>query len=207
MERNKRILGVATLPLYIGPLLAGLSGSGWAAVPVFVALMTLWLVVMRPQHWPRQMALWTGQVAVAGAAQVAVHALIVVALFAIGRGIGGVAGVVLPLSPLVPVALAFFAIPLSRLVWTPEAGRRVAAAEPDPMLAALLDLPDDADPVLVADAIAAAVSAPGGAARLARLQAVLAAEGDGHAGLRQGLALWAEDAARRGAGREAAAVG
>ncbi|MDP2080006.1 hypothetical protein [Pseudotabrizicola sp.] len=212
MQRSKRLLMMATLPLYLGPLLAGLSGMGWSAVPVFVALMALWLVVMRPHQWPRQIALWTPPVMVAAAAQVAINAVIVVVLFGVGRGLGGVAGFVLPLPYLVPVALSFLSIPLSRMVWDPVKGHQMdqaldqnhavnrdmvpSAPDADPMLAALLDLPHDADPVLIADAIDAAMRAPGAAARLSQLEDALEHGAEACLGLREGLILWATDPAR-----------
>jgi len=218
MNRNTRFLMVATLPLYLGPLLAGLSGLGWSAIPVFVALMALWLVVMRPQDWPRRVALWTPAVVLAAAAQVAINAVIVVILFGIGRGLGGVGGFVLPLPPLVPVALSFLSIPLSRMVWNPETAQQMdqfldqaldqihainrgapqvgAGAGADPMLKTLLDLPDDADPVLTADAIAAAMRAPGAALRLSLLQDELDHGLVPRSGLREGLILWATDTVR-----------
>ena len=219
MERKARILMVATVPLYLGPLLAGLSGMGWSAIPVFVALMALWLVVMRPHQWPRQIALWTPAVVVAAAAQVAINAVIVVILFGIGRGIGGVAGFVLPLPPLVPVALSFLSVPLSRMVWDPVKAHQMdqfldqaldqinavnrgvvlpdADGVEDAMLVALLELPDDADPVLTAEAIEVAMRAPGASHRLSQLQDELDYGTQSRAGLREGLILWATDAARR----------
>lgn len=220
MERKARLLMLATVPLYLGPLLAGLSGMGWTAVPVFVALMALWLVVMRPQHWPRHLSHWSPAVAVGAAAQVAINAVIVVILFGIGRGIGGVAGVVLPLPPLVPVGLSFLSIALSRLVWDPVKAQQMeevldqaldqingfnqglplaqGGGEPDPMLTGLLDLPEDADPVLVADAIEAAMRAPGAAMRLSQLEDALDMVPDRWRGVRAGVILWATDLARDG---------
>ena len=53
MQNRVRLLMGASALLYMGPLLAGLSGMGWAALPVFMALFALWLVVMRPAQWPR----------------------------------------------------------------------------------------------------------------------------------------------------------
>lgn len=221
MGRKARLLMVATLPLYLGPLLAGLSGLGWSATPVFVALIALWFVVMRPHQWPRKMALWTPQVMTAALFQILVNIVIVVALFGIGRGIGAVAGFSFGLSPLVPVALAFLAIPLSRMVWDPvkahemdqfldgaldqinrvNRGQMAPAADPvkDPILVALLDLPDDADPVLIADAIDAAMRAPGAALRLSRLQDELDMGMSPRAALREGFVLWSTDQGAVGA--------
>ena len=70
--------------------------------------------------------------------------------------------------------------------------------EPDPMLTALLDLPEDADPVLVADAIEAAMRAPGAAMRLSQLEDALDMVPDRWRGVRAGVILWATDLARDG---------
>jgi hypothetical protein len=197
MDANVRLLNLATVPLYVGPLLAGISGMGWYATPVFIALIALWFVIMRPHHWPRQMQSWTSGLAVSAAAQVAINALVVVMLFGIGRGIGGVAGVSLGLPPFVPVALSFLAIPLSRMVWNPASVDSGLPAPADPVLSALLDLPGDADPTLTADAIDAAMHASGATTRLSMLEQSLDAEDAARSGLREGFILWATDPARR----------
>lgn len=217
MDHAPRLLRLATLPLYLGPLLAGLSGLGWSAAPVFVALIALWLVVMRPQQWPRQMSLWTRDVVQAALAQLAVNAVVVIGLLAVGRGLGGVAGLALTLPALVPVGVAFLAIPLSWLVRGPASGSasdrfeadaldqirainqspgQRAAQPKDAMLAQLLTLPPDADAGLTADAIDAAMRTPAAAALLAELDAELDRLPQGHGALRHGLILWATDPAR-----------
>ena len=201
MERHARFGMAATLPLYLGPLLAGFGGMGWSGTPVFVALMALWFVVMRPHQWPRQMAHWTSEMAVSAAAQVAISAVIVVVLFAIGRGIAGVAALSLAVPLLVPVGLSFLAIPLSWMVAVPRSGPPLAsgaARTEDPMLAGLLALPEDADPVLIAEAVDAALSAPGGHARMAQLAEALDKAHGLHLALREGVILWATDAASVG---------
>ncbi len=214
MLTKARLLMVATLPLYLGPLLAGLTGMGWSAVPVFVAVSALWLVVMRPATWPRDPALWSGEKAVAAAAQVAVNAVIVVVLFAVGRGLGGVAGFVPHIPPFVPVAVSFLAVPLSRLVWDPvkadamdrflddailqidKPGHRPPPTTEDPMVNTLLDLPGDCDPVLTADAISAALQGPQASLRLSALAEALDVLHPPRRGLREGLILWATDTGR-----------
>ena len=217
MERRARLLLLATVPLYLGPLLAGFSGMGWSAIPVFVALMALWLVVLRPHQWPRRMTLWTSAVAVSAAAQVATNAVIVVILFGIGRALGAVAGFDLLPDPLVSVGLSFVSIPLSRLVWDPASARDAdlfldsanvqinavshgagpgGSGVQDSMIRELLALPDAADPALTAAAIAAALQAPGAAARLSQLQDALEHGTDLRSGLREGLILWASDPVR-----------
>lgn len=220
MERKLRLLMLATLPLYLGPLLAGLSGMGWSAVPVFIALFALWLVVMKPGTWPRDLAAWNGARVVTAAAQVAVNAVIVVLLFGIGRGIGGVAGFIPNIPTFVPVALSFLSVAASRLVWDPVKGEQMdalldsalaqisgfnsgagvrsaaAAGSEDPMLAALLDLPSDADPLLTAEAIETAMQAEGASLRLSMLEDALDRLDPPRLGLREGLVLWATDASR-----------
>lgn len=215
MQNRLRLLMGATALLYFGPLLAGLTDMGWDAVPVFIALFALWLVVMRPAQWPRDLARWTGQTALAAAAQVAVNALIVIGLFAIGRGIGGVAGFVPNIPPLVPVGLSFLATPLSRLIWNPTRGealdrlmddaiqqishpdyRPLAAGPGDAMVETLLDLPADADPHLTAEALDAALRGREGAIRLSMLEDALDHLEPDRRALRLGLILWATDPAR-----------
>ncbi|MBN2631116.1 MAG: hypothetical protein JXR75_11320 [Rhodobacteraceae bacterium] len=209
-----RLLMVAMLPLYLGPLLAGLSAMGWSAVPVFIAVFALWLVVMRPATWPRDLTLWNMEKAVAAAAQVAVNAVIVVVLFAVGRGLGGVAGFVPQIPPFVPVAVSFLAVPLSRLVWDPikadaldrflddailqvdKPGHRPSPMTEDPMVKTLLDLPGDCDPVLTADALSAALQGPQASLRLSALADALDFQDLPRLGLREGLILWATDPGR-----------
>ena len=207
MLGRRQLLMAASLLLYLGPLLAGMSGMGWTAVPVFVFLFALWLVVMRPAQWPRDLSLWTGQIVVAAAAQLAVNVLIVVFLFAVGRGLSGLEGLRLHLSPLIPVALSFMATPLSRLVSDPAepTARAPAIRQPeaahssqpandtDEMVRVLLDLPQDADPMLTADALDVALQAPEGAARLRDLEALIDPMDSDRRSLREAIILWATD--------------
>lgn len=215
MQNRLRMLMGATAFLYFGPLLAGLTGMGWNAVPVFVALFALWLVVMRPAQWPRDPAAWKGATMVAAAAQVAVNALIVVGLFAAGRGIGGVAGYVPNISPLIPVGLSFLATPLSRLIWDPRKGEAMehliddalrqierpgsngplTVGPGDVMVETLLDLPEDADPALTAEALDAALRGREGTIRLSLLEDALDSIEPERLALRKALILWATDPA------------
>ena len=216
MQNRLRLVMGATVLLYMGPLLAGLSGMGWSAVPVFIALFALWLVVMRPAQWPRDLAKWSAGTAVAAAAQLAVNALIVIVLFGVGRGVGGVAGFLPQIPPLVPVALSFLSIPLSKLVWKPivspefddgpdDALRQAqtapshgpGATQPrDVMVETLLSLPADSDAMLTADAVDAALQGPKANARLAELEAALDRQTPETRMLRQAVVLWATDPAR-----------
>lgn len=126
MQNRLRLLMGATALLYLGPLLAGLAGFGWLQVPVFVALFVLWLVILRPQRWPSRLAGWKKPEAlVTLAAQTATQALLVLVCFGIGRGIGGVTGLVLPLPELLPIGISLLAIPLSRMIWNPWQGPEI----------------------------------------------------------------------------------
>ncbi len=214
MLGRTQLLMAASLLLYLGPLLAGMSGMGWTGVPVFVFLFALWYVVMRPAQWPRDPSLWTGPRAVAAAAQVAVIILIVVFLFGVGRGLAGLEVVRLEISPLIAVAISFMATPFSRLVWDPAKAdvvdrivddpstqinfpRKPRVVEPDvpedEMVRRLLNLPPDVDPLLTADALELALQAPKGAARLRALEAAVDPMDADRRSLRETIILWATD--------------
>lgn len=177
MQNRLRWLKGATALLYLGPLLAGLGGFGWAVVPVFVAIFLLWLFVLRPQQWPRRLADWAEPQALLGVlTQAVVQVLLVAVSFGIGRGLGGVTGLVAPFPLMLPVAVSFLSIPLARMIWDPwqaealdssldEALARLdgLAEEPEDMglqeriaiatelVVALHRLPDDADPQVLQD--------------------------------------------------------
>ncbi len=131
MANSSQRLMAANALMYFGPLLAGLGGFGWAVVPVFAAIFILWLVIMKPQEWPARLADWKQPEAlVALAARGAVQLLLVVVLFGIGRGIGGVLGA-LPAFPLMmPIAISFLSIPLGRMLYNPHADKVAPATEP-----------------------------------------------------------------------------
>lgn len=118
----------ATALLYLGPLLAGLGGHGWAVVPVFAAIFMLWLVIMRPQEFPRSLRDWQRPEAlIAFAARGAVQLLLVLVCFGIGRGLGGVLGSLPPFPLMLPIAISFLAIPLARLIWDPRKAQAMDA--------------------------------------------------------------------------------
>lgn len=108
MPLRYRLMTTATALLYLGPLLAGLSGYGWTLAPVFIGIFLLRLVVLRPADW-------AGGSRVRLASRIAGQTLLVAACLGIGRGLGGVAGVAAELPAMLPVGLSFLAIPLSRL--------------------------------------------------------------------------------------------
>jgi len=120
MGNRLRLAMGAGLLLYLGPLLAGMAGSGWPVVPVFTAIFLMWLVILRPQEWPDRLADWQRPEAlVALAARAVVQIFLVALCFGIGRGIGGVLGVTLGLPVLAPIAVSLLSIALARLVGNP----------------------------------------------------------------------------------------
>jgi hypothetical protein len=172
-----RLLKGATALLYLGPLLAGIAGYGWRVVPLFLGIFLLWLFILRPQQWPRKWADWSRPEAlIALLTQSVVQLLLVAVSLGIGRGIGGVLGVMPEIPLMLPVAVSFLSIPLARMLWDPwraDAGEVVLdealarlEAEQDPapaddmkrrtevaarMVAALDRLPAEAAPELLAD--------------------------------------------------------
>ena len=175
MQARLRLLKGATALLYFGPLLAGIAGFGWRVVPLFVGIFLLWLFILRPQQWPRTLADWSRPEAlIALLTQSLVQLLLVAVSLGIGRGIGGVLGVMPAIPLMLPVAVSFLSIPLARMIWDPwradtgevvldEALARLEAEE-DPaddlkrrtevaarMVAALDRLPAEAAPELLAD--------------------------------------------------------
>ena len=177
MQARLRLLKGATALLYFGPLLAGIAGFGWRVVPLFVGIFLLWLFILRPQQWPRRLADWSRPEAlIALLTQSVVQVLLVAVSLGIGRGIGGVLGVMPGVPLMLPVAVSFLSIPLARMIWDPwraDAGEVVLdealarlEAEQDPapaddmkrrtevaarMVAALDRLPAEAAPELLAD--------------------------------------------------------
>ena len=215
MQVKIRLLMGAAALLYLGPLLGGMIGLAWEAVPVFVALFALWMVVMRPSRWPRDIKDWNSTIVLGGILQVLVSVLIVVVLFAVGRAIASLSGLSLKVEPYLPIAIAFLATPISRMVWDPRKGEAMeqviddaiaqinasslpddTVVEGDVMTKTLLALPDDADPDLTAEALDAAFQGPEGASRLCALEMELDWKDPPRTGLRHGLILWATDPQR-----------
>jgi len=175
MQARLRLLKGATALLYFGPLLAGIAGFGWRVVPLFVGIFLLWLFILRPQQWPRTLADWSRPEAlIALLTQSLVQLLLVAVSLGIGRGIGGVLGVMPAIPLMLPVAVSFLSIPLARMIWDPwraDVGEDVLdealarlEGEADPaddlkrrtevaarMVAALDRLPPEAAPELLAD--------------------------------------------------------
>ncbi len=107
-------LRFATALLYLGPLLAGLSGAGWALVPIFVVLFVLWILFLHPD-------LAASSAWLPLAERAAVQTLLVALFFGIGRGLGGVTGFVLPLPVWLTILVSVAAIFLGRFVCNPAA--------------------------------------------------------------------------------------
>lgn len=153
MTHRLRLLQAATALLYLGPLLAGLAGQGWATIPVFAAIFVLWSVILRPRLWPARLAdLARGEALVAMASLIATQLLLIALCFAFARGIGGVMGLEPPLPFWLPAAISFLSVPLSRLVWDPateaEAGFDPLLHRPGPVSALS---PDDLARTLIAE--------------------------------------------------------
>lgn len=116
-----RIYSLMAAMLYLGPLLAGLAGAPEFLAAVFVAIFTLWVMVMRPAIWkkigaqgtPLGLALHLGAITL-------MQALLVILCFGLGRGLAVLLGGTLDLAPVVPVALSGAALLVGRLMWNPE---------------------------------------------------------------------------------------
>lgn len=164
MQARYRIFMGATALLYLGPLMAGLGGTGLRAVPAFAAVFILWMIVMRPNQWPRRVSDWkSGPALIQVLSQSLMQLVLVTALFALGRAIGGALGLQPDWPGYLPLAISFLSVPLGRLIWDPRKSaevdqfldsaltqiRNAAAEKPDhsiamAMLAAMpKDLSDD----------------------------------------------------------------
>lgn len=213
MAMRLKLLQGATAMLYIGPLVAGLSGFGWAMLPPFVSVFVLWLMLMRPHQWPQSNREWLKASAWGSALTLLLTQILLVAvLFAIGRGIGGVTGQLPLVFPLLPLALSFTAIPLARLAWNAEQALAMGltidellyphsqpaplvhpAPSPEEVVAPLLDMPADAALAEVGPALEDALEDAGAWAVLAVLAEKLDAAPGRHRALREALVLWATD--------------
>jgi hypothetical protein len=206
----------ATAALYMGPLLAGMAGYGWGMLPPFVSIFVLWLMILRPHQWPQKNADWlTRQAWLSVLTQVLTQILLVAVLFGIGRGLGGVLGHLPLFHPVLPVAISFVSIPLSRLFWNseqalekgltidevmyPQSQPPVMASEARPSVPAdvairpLLDLADDASLTQVGPMLDDLMDDSAAWARLAALAEALDAAPNRHAALREALIIWTTD--------------
>jgi len=140
---------VANALLYFGPLLAGLAGFGWGLVAVFTVIFVLWLVILQPYEFPINRAEWMSPDAwVAVGARAAVQLLVVVVLFGIGRGIGGILGAMAGFPVMLPIAISFLSIPFARMVWDPWAIANGPTGDQNPAQGGpTSSLPDGSKPV------------------------------------------------------------
>lgn len=209
LTRMRLVKGMAAL-LYVGPLIAGLSGFGWSMVFSFTAIFVVWLMVLRPEQWPSTPGEWlSAQAWLAALAQVLSQLLLVAILFGIGRGLGGLADIgTVALDPLLPLSISFLAIPLCRMLWDArEAASQgyflddeAEAAHSDNAAGAaataiipLLNLPDTAPDDTVTAAVADALDVPAADLRLNALTAALAKPSRSHAALRRALVFWSTE--------------
>lgn len=209
LTRMRLVKGAAAL-LYLGPLLAGLSGFGWGMVVSFTAIFVVWLMVLRPEQWPSSPSEWlSSQALLAAFAQVLSQLLLVAVLFAIGRGLGGLADIgAMTVDPLLPLSISFLAIPLCRMLWDAheaasqgyfldedaEAAHSDSAAGAAAMaVIPLLNLPDTAADDTVVKAVAETLDVPAADMRLNALTAALAHPSRSHAALRRALVFWATE--------------
>jgi hypothetical protein len=209
MPVRLRLLKGATALLYFGPLLAGLSGFGWDYVPFFVAIFVLWLIILRPEQWPGSVAEWRAVQAWGASLTIVLSQVLLVAvLFGLGRGIGGIAGFLTVLNPLLPLAISFVAIPLCRSLWdarraadegiylddeAEQAQVPRAAADAAAAVVPLLNLPDDAPEPGVSALVGDTLFSAGAALRLNALTATLKRPDRSHAALRRALVVWASE--------------
>lgn len=209
LTRMRLVKGAAAL-LYIGPLFAGLCGFGWGMVAAFTGIFVVWLMVLRPEQWPAAPGDWlTAEAWLAALAQILSQLLLVALLFAIGRGLGGLADIgAVAIDPLLPLSISFVAIPLCRMLWdSREAASQgyfldeeaefahadSAAGAAATAIIPLLNLPDTAPDDQVTDAVSQTLDVLTADLRLNALTAALAHPDRSHAALRRALIFWATE--------------
>jgi len=202
MKTRLRLLKAANALLYMGPLLAGLAGYGWVSVPIFAAIFTLWQMILRPHEWQGG----RGRV-VPALGQVLLQVLLVTGCFAAGRALGGIFELRPGFQPMLPVALSFLAIPVSRLLWDPWRAKgedrvldHVIARESDNLppeptgaLTFLLDLPGGTPVAAALAAMKGFLQGPQAWANLDVLLIGIDTPGQNRALLRRALILWATE--------------
>jgi hypothetical protein len=214
--RLRAVKGLAVL-LYIGPLFAGLGGLGPVVIAPFVAIFVGWLIVLRPEQWPLHKHEWTTKAAWAAAlSQILSQTLLVCVLLAVGRGAGFVAGIPPIISPLLPLAISFVAIPLCRLLWDSReaAGLGVfldaeskAAHAPRALTLAgaavvpLLNLGEGVSEREANEAVAEVLAHEGASLRFKALVAALSQTGQSHTALRRALIITATEPETVASGR------
>jgi hypothetical protein len=111
MKPRDRLLFATSALLYSGPLYAGLAGYGFATLPLFAAFRMAWLFIVRPGDWPETWEDWRVPRAVAWPMLLfAVQMVVAGFCLAMGRAIGGMYALTLPLPLAVPAGLAVLGI-------------------------------------------------------------------------------------------------
>lgn len=112
-----RLFMICTGMLYFGAMLAGMAGYGWGVIAAFVGVFFGWLLLLSPDMFPTTLTGWIrGENVLRNTVRLAVQLALVVFCFALGRGVGGVAGM-LPALPLAAtLGLSFLALPAARLI-------------------------------------------------------------------------------------------
>ena len=209
MVNHLRTLKVLAVLLYIGPLVAGMSGLGPSMIAPFVGIFVVWLMVLRPEQWPSTPEEWLSRHSWGAAlTQVLSQTLLVCVLLAVGRGLGAVADIPPRPEPILPLALSFLAIPFCRMFWDSGEAAKIgvfldaeaeaahaprAASHAASAIVPLLNLADDMADSLTTDAVSKVMEPAGAELRLKALVAALSHPDRSHAALRRALVLWATE--------------
>jgi hypothetical protein len=210
MLTRMRLLKGATALLYIGPLTAGLCGFGWGMVAPFTAVFVVWLMILRPEQWPASPQEWLDWRAwLAAFAQILSQIVLVSCLVAIGRGLGGLAGIgTVDINPILPLSVSFMAIPLCRMLWdsreaasmgfflddeAEDAHAENSAGDAATAIIPLLNLPDSEQDKKAMEIVADVMGVANPGLRLRALSAALANPDRSHTSLRRALVLWASE--------------
>jgi hypothetical protein len=110
MNAHRRNLMGATALLYLGPLLAGLGGSGWFVTPLFLLVFMMWLLILPPHAYSQSP--FGAPASIQMFNQTLIQLLIISICFGFGRGMGGVAGMNVQFHWLLPLLISFLSVPL-----------------------------------------------------------------------------------------------
>ena len=204
-----RLLKGANALLYVGPLFAGVSGTGFGTIAPFVAVFVLWLIFLRPEQFPATPAEWIEPQAIGAVLTLVLsQVLLVVVLLGIGRGIGAVAGFLPAVNPIIPLAVSFLAIPLCRALWDARAAaddgifldEEAEAAEAQrahfqarAATAPLLELADGAPDAEASALVGEVMAMAKPELQLEALVDALARSHRSHGALRRALVLWVSE--------------
>ncbi len=132
MSRRDRAIYATSALLYLGPLYAGLAGYGFETIPVFAPLFVLWLWVVKPGRSLREKGALRDVRGLARFGLILVGQLVLVGFcLAVGRGMGGLVGLVPPLPLVFTLLVSMLAIALARLLQPKDtpASRRTGTTE------------------------------------------------------------------------------